>query len=130
MPLEPQIIRDGKKFVPKANSGFVITAMICAVAWDSGKGPFEVNEPKFQYTDKSENYAGKNQDDYPGVPCPISPANKFTLINYMYIAALPKLAHNGKGYKLKGNHNFIDIETGDELGLEPDDVIHLTRVHK
>lgn len=128
MPLEPKIIRNGEPFVPATDAGFVITAMIAAVAWDSGKGPFEVNKPQFQYTDESETYAGKNQDDYPEVPCPLSPANKFLLTNYMYIAALPAPAHNGRGYKLKGKHNFVDIESGDELQLEPGDEIHLVRV--
>jgi len=116
MPLNTQIIRDGKPLKIKWG-GFHVVAMTLAAAFDSGEGPFDgAQKPKYTYTEGE--YKGKTEADYPDVPCPISQANLWDLMGYHVISTTPL---NRGGYKLKNKHRFLDITDNELLELLPGD---------
>ena len=99
MPLNTQILRDGEPLDLRW-SDFHVAAMVCAVAYDSGEGPFVDNTPE--------------QDGYPDTPQPINAKNCWDLCNYLVIAMTP--FQRQSRYTLQGTHRFAD-NTGCELGV-------------
>lgn len=113
MPLNTQIIRDGQELTLRWG-GFHVAAMVLAAALDSGKGPFDDNTLAGLYEDGSE------LPDYPDEPIPVSRKDVFSLMSYGALAATPL----GDGrYILKGRHHFVDIADGEDLVLQPGDVL-------
>lgn len=124
MPLHTSIRRDGEPLQLHWGE-FHIAAMVCAAAFDSNKGPFVgQQEPDFQYSDTDDEYAGKNAESYPEVPCPISPKNSFELAMYHIIATTPL---NDGSYTLKKEHKFVDCVDGEILHLLPGDELCVSR---
>lgn len=128
MPLETEIRRNGKPLKLRW-SGFHVTAMVMAAAFDSGEGPFQgKQEPgKYRYNDDAPEYAGMTNEDYPGAPCPINPGDSWLLCSYPYIAMTP--LNKGK-YTLKETHRFLDTTDGEVLELLPGDELRAWRVSK
>lgn len=129
MPLETQIIRNNKP-LPVKWSEFHVAAMVCAAAWDSGQGPWEINEPAFEYS--SGQYKGKSGFDYPEVPAPLSMMNCFQITMYPAIGATPL---SREGYVLKNPHKFLDCSglavAGEEIfELLPGDKLVAYRGYK
>ena len=120
MPLCTQIIRDGTPIT--LNWGdFHVAAMILATLADE-KPMSEVMH--YTYPDKDTEYAGKTQDDYPAIPCPINWGIAFQLTSYGVIG---NTRLNDGAYTLKHQHRFIDVSDGELLTLEPGDVLEAWR---
>lgn len=107
MPLETQIVRDGK-VLPLRWGGFHVTSMIYAIAFER------------KMTEPNENI------DYPIEPQGLSPANCMTAMDYSVISSV---CPEGS-YTLKKDHQFVDIIDGEILRLKPGDKLHFQRVHK
>jgi hypothetical protein len=117
-PLLTEIIRNGKPLALRWNE-FHVAAMIYACVWDSGMGPFESNEPPDFYDD-GEGHEIPSR--YPHLPCPITPAESYTVVTRDVIAQTPL----GRGkYVLQNEHRFIDMTDGEVLHLLPGDLLRL-----
>jgi hypothetical protein len=118
MPLNTEIIRDGKPLTLEWG-GFHVVAMVCAAAWDSGKGPFEDNtEPPVQtevVDDKT--YTGHF----------IAPSDVWKVMSYGTLAMTPL---NDGSYKLKHSYTFVDCQDLEVFILQPGDVLHAYRSYK
>jgi hypothetical protein len=131
MPLHTSITRDGE-LMQLRWSDFHVAAMAIASACDDPTHPeaklFKVpsDRPEFGYqpTDDHE-YAGKTQEDYPEVPCPITRSDAFEIASYPYLSQTPL---NSGPYTLKREHKFLDCTDGEELHLLPGDVLKAVRV--
>ena len=120
-PLSTRITRDGEPLSLRWGQ-FHIAAMIYAVSWDSGEGPFEMNEPPKYLVRPSD--GDEMPLNYPEEPCPISPPEAFHIVRDSVIAAT---ALNDRPYTLKKEHRFIDVTDGEVLHLLPGDVLEATR---
>lgn len=101
--------------------------MVCASAWDSGKGPFENNTPAFKWGGDEElpdEWRSKDESSYPKVPCPITPKDAFQLAMYHVIGATPL---NDGPYTLKNPHKFVDTTDSEVLELLPGDILKAWR---
>lgn len=124
MPLNTRIIRDGEPLQIRWGD-FHVAAMVCAAAYDSGQGPFEGEQkPAFRYGEGDHEWANRTADEYPEVPCPITPRDSFTMADYYVIATTPL---NDGEYVLKGEHRFLDCMDGEILHLLPGDVLQAWR---
>lgn len=125
MPLNTRILRNDEPLkMPHGWNHFHVAAMTLAAAFDSGQGPFEDNTPEFAYEPDLEGdlayLAGKTQDDYPEIPCPVSPRNCWDLVGYHILATTPL---NYGRYTLKRPHKFLDTTDGEILELLPGDIL-------
>ena len=97
MPLNTAIYRDGKPLTLRWG-GFHLAAMVCAVSWDSGKGPFVDNSEPAMVTHEVD---GKEVTGHF-----ISPRNCFELGDYGMIGCTP-LGHDA--YTLQRNFTFVRL---------------------
>lgn len=110
MPLETQIIRDGKPLQLRWGD-FHVAAMAIACSYDSGTGIFEDNS-----------YPAP---PYPEQPRGIGPGETFLICMYPVLA---KCAVGKFGsYTLTKEHKFVELMTGEELHLLPGDILKMHR---
>jgi hypothetical protein len=110
VPLETEVLRNGRRRRDIKWQGFHVAAMIIAAALDSGKGPWEDNT--------QEGVFGDRVPGYPSEPAPITRSDIWQLVSYPVIATTPL----GRGsYVLKNDHRFMfegtlfELRAGDEL---------------
>jgi hypothetical protein len=121
MPLNITMKRDGKDIeTPQGLGHFHIAAMVFAAAIDSGVGPFPDNSLKGILERADDDVDDLGPDTRVG----LSPAVVFTAAMYGPIGATPL---NDGPYTLKEAHKFVDTTDGEELDLEPGDVLHAWR---
>ncbi len=137
MPLHTSIIRDGKA-IKLRWSDFHVAAMAIAATCDDPSDPeaklFKepTDRPSFEYpAEKQEGdgipdeWYGKDEADYPGVPCPITRMDAFTLADYGRLALTPL---NSRSVTLTREHKFVDCTDGEILHLLPGDVLNAGRM--
>jgi hypothetical protein len=112
MPLNTQIIRDGKP-LPIKWGHFHVAAMVVAAAADSGEGPWVDNS-----------LAGIFPDGEPGDEIVVSRDDTFRLVSYPVIACTPL---NHGVYILKHAYTFRDAADGERLELHEDDTLLASR---
>lgn len=110
MPLHTQVVRDGEPLQLQWGI-FHVTAMVVAVAMDSGEGPFESNSPDGIVT------GGAYQ---PGQGISIRPADSTGLTMQMY-AALATTPLGRAPYTLRAGYRFRDSTDGEVFELRAGD---------
>lgn len=114
MPLNTQITRGGKPLKLRW-SDFHVAAMIQAVSYDSGQGPYADMPGFISDVDRLMESQGK---------LGISPDVAWQLTTYGVIGATPL---NTGDYTMTKRLVFIDNTDGEELELLPGDVLSMSR---
>lgn len=109
MPLNTMIIRNGEPL--KLHWGnFHVAAMVLAVTFDTGQGPYMDNRP--------EKIVG--EDYIPGTIVGISQATAFRLTSYPVIGTT--VLNDGE-YELVAGYTFMDTADGEILEFFPGDTL-------
>jgi hypothetical protein len=114
MPLNTQIMRDGKVLKVKWG-GFHVAAMVIAASADSGKGPY-----KDMKSFKAEIKGLMEKQGAVG----INPSDTWSLMDYGAISMTPL---NAADYTLKERWVFQDNTDGEKWELLPGDVLKMWR---
>lgn len=111
MPLDCQIFRNGKALAMKWTD-WIPAGMVAAAAFESEADDFK-------------DFGPNDPENYPSSPQGINYRNVIDLCNYHVIGALFRAGE----VTLEREHRFVGPQ-GDELKLEPGDVLRMHRTYK